>query len=240
MKVFYATLGELCSINRSGVNLYQQDKGAKHTKKGFPVIGSGQTPRGYHDDWNVESNTIIISRKGSHGRVSRYDTNAFVTDDSFYLTNLSVALDEDYLYHFLGNLVENKLKRKSRDKSVLTAERLGNMLVVFPSIRVQKTIAAYFDTLNDDNDRSGPEEPSAVLEIRNIVQHSNKDVLNMLKSRSSVQSLGRCVALFIIVMAIAVISLMYQKDGRISHWMEERFTDTTKYLKAIPMSYVSV
>ena len=234
MNVSYATLGELCSINRSGINLYQ-----KTTTDGlFPIIGSGKKPRGFHNEWNVESDSIIISRKGSHGQVSRYGTNTFVTDESFYLTNLSAAVDVDYLYHFLKNIVGNKLRRKTRDKTILTVERLSNVFVLFPSIEEQRTIAAYFnkETLQ------GP-EPSEILKIRYIVQQSNRDVVDMFRKQSSIAwSLVRYSSIFVVI-GIAAVFLKYQEDETIDHWMEvarHSFMDMTTYLKAIPLSCAAV
>ena len=215
--------------------MYGKDKNGI-IDRGYPVIGNGRKPRGFHSDWNVDYKSIIISRKGKHGQVSRYTTRTFVTDESFYLTNLSPALDDDYLYHFLNDIVESKLKRRIHGKNVLSVDRLSNILVVFPPIQEQRTIAAHFNASD-----FGGAEPFEVLEIRDIVQQSNKNVVTMLKSRSSfVRSIYRYLML-LIVTALAIFCYMTWQDETIDRWVavaKDHFTDTITYLKTIPMSYV--
>ena len=218
--------------------MYGKDKSGI-IDRGYPVIGNGRKPRGFHSDWNVEDKCIIISRKGKHGQVSRYTTRTFVTDESFYLTNLSAALDDDYLYHFLNDIVESKLKRRIHGKNVLSVNRLSNILVIFPPIQEQRTIAAHFNVMNSHD--FGGTEPAQVLEIRYRVQQSNKNIVTMLKSRSSfVRSIYRYLML-LIVTALAIFCYMTWQDETIDRWVavaKDHFTNTITYLKTIPMSYV--
>ena len=244
-----ATLGELCSIERSGIKGYG-DVNSKLSKKGsVPVIGSGRKPRGFHSEWNVEANSIIISRKGSHGQVSRYETNVFVTDDSFYLTGVSAVLDQEYLYRFLTEIVPNKLKRKVRDKSVLSVERLSNILVVYPSIHEQKMIAAYFDGIDevsgvDELERTAV-EPEEISKIREVVRQSNRDIVHVLGVRKSLTCTIFKFSVTVMVVTFAIFTALYMNGGEdenVSQWMDfirNRCENFRSYFdKIIPMSCV--
>ena len=183
-----ARLAELCTVQRS--NLSSRDYEQKRSNSyPYPVIGSGQQPRGYSNTWNAERNSIIISRKGSFGRVSRFDTETLVTDDAYSITNVSPVLDSGFLFHFLHRLVNHKLAR-NRGKSVLTQERLHNIVIVFPDIEKQKAIAAFFELSGKNPDEFHADfeklvEPPELSTIRRILGKSNRDIFALLETRGT-------------------------------------------------------
>jgi type I restriction enzyme S subunit len=83
----------------------------KELKKGeYPVIGGGVKPMGDHDKYNVEKNTIIISKDGANaGYVSKCDKKTFVTNHGIYITNIkSNIMNDKYLYNYLKIVLEGK------------------------------------------------------------------------------------------------------------------------------------
>ena len=208
-----ARLAELCTVQRSNLTSRRPEQDQSNSCP-FPVIGSGQQPRGYSATCNAEKNSIIISRKGSFGRVSRFDTKTLVTDDAYFITDISPVLDPDYLFHFLHTLVTHKLTKK-RDKSILTNERLHNVVVVYPDIDKQKAIAAFYESPERSTRafQTGFEklfEPPELLKIRRILENSNRDIFALLQSparvRFSFTSLFCVLVLFFVLICCLNIS----------------------------------
>lgn len=215
-----ATLLEVCTVNRSNVRAHNTEENVRSASRVFPVVGSGAQPYTSSSVWNAEHNTIIISRKGCFGRVSRYDYKTLVTGDAYFLTDISTLLDPNYLYHFLGTVVNHKLTRK-RDRSVLTCERLENIVVVYPDIEKQRDIAAFFDVNEYGGLRS---EPPELMEIRQIVAQSNKDIVALLKNPPSLcQQSCRwkwCLFLFCVLIVISCL-LRFTHEQIVENFWDE-------------------
>ena len=70
------TLGESCKF-----------KNGKAIKKNtliegeYPVIGGGQKPMGFHNEYNTNENTILCSSSGAYaGFISKYDKKVWASD----------------------------------------------------------------------------------------------------------------------------------------------------------------
>ena len=93
------TLGEVCVFKN----------GKAITKKSlingpYPVIGGGQSPMGYHNDYNTDENTILCSSSGAYaGFISRYNTKVWKSD-CFEIKPLDNILLNNYLYEYLKSI----------------------------------------------------------------------------------------------------------------------------------------
>jgi hypothetical protein len=137
MTTFAAPLEDLCTIRTTGIRYTRNDI----VDGDYPVVGSGRAPRGLHSESNVDENTIIISRTGCFGHVTRYKERIFLTDEAYYITEIDPCVDPDFLYWFLKRLAHNKLrKRNYTNWRPLSASRLSNLMVIVPDMVVQQRI----------------------------------------------------------------------------------------------------
>ena len=97
---------------------------------------------GYFKKYNVNPNTILIGRVGSVGSINLTTDNTWATDNTLIVTpicknNLSVVWLE-YLLQF-SNL-KNLASRTSQP--VISATKVGNVIIPFPPLSEQNRIAA--------------------------------------------------------------------------------------------------
>jgi len=100
-------LDKICQI-KIGVALTK-----KNIVKGpYPVIGGGCKPLGFHNSSNVKKDSILISRMGAAGHVSRYNKDLYATEVCFYLDEISPKFSPEYLYFYLKYAKEEEIKSK--------------------------------------------------------------------------------------------------------------------------------
>jgi type I restriction enzyme S subunit len=92
----FKRLGELCKF-KNGSALTS----ANFIDGEYPVIGSGKKPIGYHNEYNMEENTIICATSGSAGLISKYKTKIWGSDCLSIQTNDILILTDKYLYNYL-------------------------------------------------------------------------------------------------------------------------------------------
>ena len=74
-------LGDVCEF-KNGKNITMEQL----VPGNYPVIGGGLNPMGYHDQYNVDELTTIISKIGAYaGYVSRYNTKSFITNNGIFI-----------------------------------------------------------------------------------------------------------------------------------------------------------
>lgn len=143
-------LAVICKINlstSSPLSRYDYRDGE------VPVIGNGRLPRGYHDVANIPASTILISRTGCYGNVSRYDEPVFVTNEVYYLTDISPTVDEDYLYVYIKHIAGFKIQRRhTKDNKGLSIDRLARFAVYVPSPAIQRKIASAYLTFEKNGE----------------------------------------------------------------------------------------
>ncbi len=137
MTTFAAPLEDLCTIRTTGIRYARDDI----VDGDYPVVGSGRAPRGLHNESNVDENTIVISRTGCFGHVTRYTERIFLTDEAYYITEIDPCVDPDFLFWYLKRLAHNKLrKRNYTNWRPLSASRLSNLMVIVPDMLVQQRV----------------------------------------------------------------------------------------------------
>lgn len=138
-------LGELITLN------YGKALKAEDRKPGnVPVFSSaGQT--GTHDQCLVNSEGIIIGRKGTVGKVY-YSAEPFCCiDTAYYITPKPESYNFQYLYYMLQTL---GLEELNEDSAVpgLNRDTAYNQEVTLPPLPEQKAIASVLSSLDDKID----------------------------------------------------------------------------------------
>jgi len=133
------TLGEVCEF-----------KNGKCIKKNtliegeYPVIGGGQTPMGFHNDFNTNKNTILCSSSGAYaGFFSKYDKNVWMSD-CFSIIPKDELLNNNYLYYLLKNIQDEiyKLQSGSAQPHIYSIN-ISNIEIPIPSLKRQQEIVEY-------------------------------------------------------------------------------------------------
>jgi type I restriction-modification system DNA methylase subunit len=97
IKLGYVKLGNNCDLDK-GKCLKINDI----VNGLYPVIGGGREPMGYHNEFNREENTILISCSGSYaGYVSRYKQKIWASDCFSIKSKDVTIMTDDYIYYYL-------------------------------------------------------------------------------------------------------------------------------------------
>jgi len=85
-------LGEICEFKRGKVLSSEQFIIGE-----YPVIGGGRSPAGYHNEFNMNKNTILCSSSGSYaGYMSKYNTKVWASDCFAIIPNNDI--DNEFLF----------------------------------------------------------------------------------------------------------------------------------------------
>jgi len=108
------------------------------------VFGSNG-PIGLHNEANTSAPVIVVGRKGSHGKVTLSQKEAFVIDTAYYIDERYTKCDIYWLYYTLLSL---NLDSVSQDTGVpgLSREKAYGTHLSLPPLPEQRTIAAFLDT----------------------------------------------------------------------------------------------
>lgn len=141
-------LGDVCEF-KNGTNITKD----KLIEGQYPVIGGGQKPMGYHNTYNCDENTIIISKDGSYaGYISKYNSKTFITNHGIIINNLDTII-KDYLYYYLVSIQNNIYKLQSGlGQPGIKVIDLANLEIPIPSMERQEEIVEYFDEFFKDKD----------------------------------------------------------------------------------------
>lgn len=137
-------LGKICEL-KNGTNITKEQL----VEGDYPVIGGGVKPMGYHNDYNVDKNTIIISKNGACcGFVNIFDTNVFVTNNGMYIDNINDIIYKKYLYYYLKLIYSslNNLEKGAAQPGLIKEDLYNKINVVIPSANRQLEI---IELMND-------------------------------------------------------------------------------------------
>jgi type I restriction-modification system DNA methylase subunit len=132
------TLGELCEFkNGKGIKKDELLEGE------YPVIGGGQKPLGYHNEYNTNENTILCSSSGSAGFISKYNKKVWASD-CFSIIPKDNLINNIYLYYLLKNIQDKiyKLQTGTAQPHVYSKD-LKELKIPIPSLEKQKEIVEY-------------------------------------------------------------------------------------------------
>jgi len=152
-KKFFLNLAIKTEVNKKNVindyliNYCNYENGKSLTIKEFengpyPVIGGGRKPAGFHNDYNMPENSILCSKSGEAGYISRYNKKVWASDCFRIFSKNTNILDDNYLYYYL-KLVENSIKGYQKGITIMHMDNttLGTKIkIVIPQIEVQRNI----------------------------------------------------------------------------------------------------
>jgi type I restriction-modification system DNA methylase subunit len=133
------TLGEVCNFkNGKGIKKDTLIEGE------YPVIGGGQKPMGFHNEYNTNENTILCSSSGAYaGFISKYDKKVWASD-CFSIIPKENSIDNNYLYYLLKTIQDKIYKTQSgAAQPHIYSKDLQNNKIPVPSIERQKEIVEY-------------------------------------------------------------------------------------------------
>ena len=99
---------------------------------------------GKHNKSITKGKTIIIGRKGSHGKLNLSENSCFPIDTTYFIDNTCTKYDLKYLFYLITQL---KLDETSRDSAVpgLSREIAYSKIIPYIPKSEQRAIAEYLD-----------------------------------------------------------------------------------------------
>ena len=133
-------LGEVCN--------FKNGKGIKKDtliKGDYPVIGGGQKPMGFHNEYNTNENAILCSSSGAYaGFISKYDKKVWASDCFSIIPKDDSSIDNNYLYYLLKTIQDKIYKTQSgAAQPHIYSKDLQNNKIPVPSLERQKEIVEY-------------------------------------------------------------------------------------------------
>jgi type I restriction-modification system DNA methylase subunit/restriction endonuclease S subunit len=134
-------LGEVCNFkNGKGIKKDTLVDGE------YPVIGGGQKPMGFHNEYNTNENTILCSSSGAYaGFISKYDKKVWASD-CFSIIPKDKSIENNYLYYFL-KITQDKIYKLQTGTAQphIYSKNLQNLKIPLPSLERQKEIVEYYE-----------------------------------------------------------------------------------------------
>jgi type I restriction-modification system DNA methylase subunit/restriction endonuclease S subunit len=181
--VVVKTLGEVCNFkNGKGIKKDTLVEGE------YPVIGGGQKPMGFHNEYNADENTILCSSSGAYsGFISKYDKKVWISD-CFTIIPKNSSLNNTYLYYLLKNIQDKiyKLQTGTAQPHVYSRD-LQDIKIPIPSIRQQERVVKYLDFIYEKSIKTSNEKIADLkmanefylnnqIEVRGVVVKTLGDV----------------------------------------------------------------
>jgi type I restriction enzyme S subunit len=133
------TLGEVCNFkNGKGIKKDTLVEGE------YPVIGGGQKPMGFHNEYNTIENTILCSSSGAYaGFISKYDKKVWASD-CFSIIPKDKYIENNYLYYLL-KMTQDKIYKSQTGTAQphVYSKDLQDLKIPIPSLERQKEIIEY-------------------------------------------------------------------------------------------------
>lgn len=146
--VIVKTLGEVCEFkNGKGIKKDTLIEGE------YPVIGGGQKPMGFHNEYNTEENTILCSSSGAYaGFISKYDKKVWASD-CFSIIPKNNSINNTYLYYLLKTIQDKiyKLQTGTAQPHIYSKD-LQNLKIPILSLERQEEIIKDMDEISNSID----------------------------------------------------------------------------------------
>ena len=110
----------------------------------YEVLGGGSGIMGYHNNYNIDGDNLIIGRVGACGYVKRTNGKRYVSDNALIMRITSNTLLFNYLYYVLTSAELSRLNT-STAQPLITATKVYNVSIPLPSLAEQQRIAEFLD-----------------------------------------------------------------------------------------------
>jgi len=168
--VVVKTLGEVCNFkNGKGIKKDSLVEGE------YPVIGGGQKPMGFHNEYNADENTILCSSSGAYaGFVSKYDKKVWASD-CFSIIPKNSSINNTYLYYLLKTIQDKiyKLQTGTAQPHIYSKD-LQNMKIPIPSLERQQEIVKYLDFIYEKANKTSNEKIAELKQLNEFCLNNQK------------------------------------------------------------------
>ena len=145
--VEHLELGNVCNIKKGS----QLNKELLTDEGKYPAYNGGISYSGFTDNFNTESNTIIISQGGASAGFVNYITTKFWANAHCYTVtpNVKRVLNR-YIYHFL-KLNELKLTQCQHGAGIpaLKSQVITSLIIPLPPLEIQREIVRILDNFTE-------------------------------------------------------------------------------------------
>jgi len=168
--VIVKTIGEVCNFkNGKGIKKDTLVEGE------YYVIGGGQKPMGFHNEYNVDENTILCSSSGAYaGFISKYDKKAWASD-CFSIIPKNNSINNTYLYYLLKTIQDKIYKLQTGPaQSHVYSKDLQNIKIPIPSIERQEEIVKYLDFIYEKAIKTSNEKIAELKQLNEFCLNNQK------------------------------------------------------------------
>jgi restriction endonuclease S subunit len=174
------TLGGVCNFI-SGKMLSR----SKMTNGVYPVIGGGQKPSGFHNEFNMPENTILCSSSGAAGFVSRYKEKVWASD-CFAIEPKCKQIHPCFLFYFLKyNQSEIYKFKKGTCQPHVNPKDISTMEVSIPPLQVQQQIVEYLDFIYEKSIKASQDK---IAQLKRANEYAIKNQIEF--GQNEVRALG--------------------------------------------------
>jgi type I restriction-modification system DNA methylase subunit/restriction endonuclease S subunit len=168
--VVVKTLGEVCNFkNGKGIKKDTLIEGE------YPVIGGGQKPMGFHNEYNADENTILCSSSGAYaGFISKYDKKVWASD-CFSIIPKNNSINNTYLYYLLKTIQGKiyKLQTGTAQPHIYSKD-LQNIKIPIPSLDKQQEIVKYLDFIYEKANKTSNEKIAELKQLNEFCLNNQK------------------------------------------------------------------
>ena len=168
--VVVKTLGEVCNFkNGKGIKKDTLIDGE------YPVIGGGQKPMGFHNEYNADENTILCSSSGAYaGFISKYDKKVWASD-CFSIIPKNNSINNTYLYYLLKTIQDKiyKLQTGTAQPHIYSKD-LQNIKIPIPSLERQQEIVKYLDFIYEKANKTSNEKIAELKQLNEFCLSNQK------------------------------------------------------------------
>jgi type I restriction enzyme S subunit len=168
--VVVKTLGEVCNFkNGKGIKKDTLVEGE------YPVIGGGQKPMGFHNEYNADENTILCSSSGAYaGFISKYDKKVWASD-CFSIIPKNNSINNTYLYYLLKTIQDKiyKLQTGTAQPHIYSKD-LQNIKIPIPSLDKQQEIVKYLDFIYEKANKTSNEKIAELKQLNEFCLSNQK------------------------------------------------------------------
>jgi type I restriction enzyme S subunit len=141
-QIEWKPLGEICEFGR-GKSLTK----ANIIEGYYPVIGGGQTPSGYHNEFNTMENTILCSSSGAYaGFISIYQEKTWISDCFSIKAKPNAIMNNTYLYQYLKCAQEKiyAYQTGSAQPHVYSSD-IAKFKIPVPPLEIQEEFVKFYE-----------------------------------------------------------------------------------------------
>ena len=168
--VVVKTLGEVCNFkNGKGIKKDTLVEGE------YPVIGGGQKPMGFHNEYNADENTILCSSSGAYaGFISKYNKKVWASD-CFSIIPKNNSINNTYLYYLLKTIQDKIYKLQTGTAQPhIYSKNLQNIKIPIPSLERQQEIVKYLDFIYEKANKTSNEKIAELKQMNEFCLNNQK------------------------------------------------------------------